>query len=91
MSAASYTIDIGQEANVSETTLPILPDSATLNTPPERLPQEFPAAIPASQTYYWTGVWQQGERRALDELERGEGRYFDNHRDAIRWLLSPED
>jgi hypothetical protein len=91
MSAETYPVDAGHEANVSETMLPILPDSAALNTPPDRLPHDVPAAIPASQLYYWTGAWQRGEREALDEIERGEGRYFDNPRDAIRWLLSSED
>jgi hypothetical protein len=89
-SAVSY-VDTGQEANVSEEILPILPGSTTLSTPVDRLPQNLPVAIPASQMYYWTRVWQEGERRALEELERGEGRCFDDSRDAIRWLLSPEE
>jgi hypothetical protein len=91
MSAETYLVDAGHEANVSETLLPVLPDSATLNTPADRLPRDFPAAVPASQTYYWTGAWQQGEREALEEIKRGKARYFDNSRDAIRWLLDPED
>jgi len=96
MSVTSYTsavsyVGTGQEANVSEKALPVLPDSTTLNTPVDRLPQSFPASIPASQMYYWTRAWQEGERRALEELERGEGRHFDDPRDAIRWLLSPEE
>ena len=96
MSVVSYTsavsyVETGLETNVSEETLPVLPDSATVNTPVDRLPRSFPAAVPASQMYYWTRAWQEGERRALEELERGEGRNFDDPRDAIRWLLSPED
>ncbi len=90
MSAGTYHVDTGHEANVSEAVLPILPDSATLSTPPDRLPHDVPAAIPASQLYYWTGAWQRGEREALEAIERGDSREFDNPRDAIRWLLSPE-
>jgi hypothetical protein len=91
MSAGTYPVDVEHASNVSETALPVLPGSASLNTPADRLPRDLPAAIPVSQMYYWTGAWQQGEREALEEIERGEGRYFDNPRDAIRWLLDPED
>jgi hypothetical protein len=92
MSALSYLeIDTSLQASVSESLLPILPDSATLNTDPRRVVGEVPAAIPASQAYYWTGIWQAGERTALAELARGQGRYFTNPRDALGWLLSPED
>jgi hypothetical protein len=91
MSAATYPVDTGHEANASETALPILPGSATVNTPPDRLPKDVPVAIPASQLYYWTGAWQQGEREALEAIKRGDSRDFDDPRDAIRWLLSAED
>jgi hypothetical protein len=91
MSAEIYPVDTEHESNVSETVLPILPGSVSLNTPADRLPRDFPAAIPVSQMYYWTGAWQQGEQEALEEIDRGDARYFDNPRDAIRWLLDPED
>lgn len=43
-----------------------------------------PVASP--QGYYKTEAWQQQERRALDELSRGEYRDFDSADDAIAWL-----
>lgn len=38
------------------------------------------------QSYYWTPEWQAGERAAVAQLERGEGRRFENPADAIEWL-----
>jgi hypothetical protein len=47
--------------------------------------------VPEAQLYYWTRAWQENERAAVDELERGEGQHFASAKDAIRWLLSDED
>jgi hypothetical protein len=54
----------------------------------DRLPD---AVIPESQFYYWTRAWQENERRAAAELDRGEGVAFDDLGEAARWLLSSED
>lgn len=51
----------------------------------------FPAAIPRSQLYYWTGRWQTDEQEAVRELRRGAGLRFDDAASAIRWLLSEDD
>jgi hypothetical protein len=92
MSTLHYMeIDTSLNAAVSGTSLPIRPDSAVLNTDPGRLRSDYPAAIPASQTYYWTRIWQAGERAALEEIRLAQGRYFSDPHAAIRWLLSPED
>ena len=50
-----------------------------------------PLVIPESQEYYWTAEWQAGEREALAEIAAGEGKRFQNARDAVHWLLSSED
>lgn len=42
-----------------------------------------------SQAYYWTRVWQEGERESLGELEAGHGIVFANPRDLIRYLTEP--
>jgi hypothetical protein len=47
-------------------------------------------SVPRSQLYYWTRRWQEDEAAAVAELERGEGRRFDNPREAIRWLLAED-
>ncbi len=49
------------------------------------------ANVPESQLYYWSREWQEREREALAELERGEGREFESPTDAIRWLMDDED
>lgn len=46
--------------------------------------------VPEEQRYYWTPEWQNAEREAMDELQRGLGIQFDDATDAIRWLLSDD-
>lgn len=48
-------------------------------------------SVPQSQRYYWTPAWQENERIAVAELERGEGRQFGSGAEAAEWLLSDED
>jgi hypothetical protein len=48
-------------------------------------------AVPREQLYYWSEAWQENERIAVAELERGEGRIFASAVDAIRWLMTDED
>jgi hypothetical protein len=95
MSTMSYwQVDLdrlGRSAVASETTTSFLADSVALNTERRRLPESYPASIPASQAYYWTGTWQAGEREALEEIRLGQSRFFTDPRAAVRWLLSPED
>jgi hypothetical protein len=47
--------------------------------------------VHADEAYYWTKEWQNDERAALKELERGEGNFFHDPEEAARWLLEPED
>lgn len=44
-------------------------------------------SIPASQEYYWTAAWQEGQRDSLADYARGRTRRFDNSDDALAWLL----
>ena len=50
-----------------------------------------PPAIPASQLYYWTSMWQEGERESREDIDRGDAVRFSDPLDAIRWLLSSEE
>lgn len=47
--------------------------------------------VPADQSYYWTRAWQENERAAVADLERGAFRRFSDPMAAIRWLLSSDD
>lgn len=49
------------------------------------------SVVPAPQAYYWTPAWQREERESVRELDAGEGRRFEDIKDAIRWLLNDED
>jgi hypothetical protein len=63
----------------------------TWNSIPEWVSTDIPPLSTSSQAYYWTRIWQQGEKEALAELNAGKGRVFGNARDAIRWLLDTKD
>ena len=58
---------------------------------PDRFHAGRPIVIPASQRYYWTEEWQDGEAEALAELKRGEGREFESGRETVAWLHAEED
>lgn len=66
-------------------------DTASRSSAPDFLPRRTPLFVPHSEAYYWTYEWQHDEAEALKELERGEGRVFDDPKEAARWLRSPED
>jgi hypothetical protein len=50
-----------------------------------------PLFVSRAESYYWTYEWQHDEREALMELERGEGKVFQDPEQAVRWLMEPED
>jgi hypothetical protein len=50
-----------------------------------------PLFVPRNQAYFWTAEWQAGEREALAELAKGEGRRFNSGAAAAAWLLSDDD
>ena len=54
---------------------------------PDRASRTIPPLTDANQAYYWTRVWQEGERETLAELSRGNGKTFDSGKEAIAWLL----
>ena len=54
-------------------------------------PPRIPAAIPRSQLYYWTLVWQRDIQESRDALAAGDYTDFDNATDLARWLLSDDE
>lgn len=62
--------------------------SSTLRREPGRY--LVPPAIPSSQRYFWTRLWQMGEEESREDLARGDVRRFSDPLDAIRWLLSDD-
>lgn len=46
--------------------------------------------IPASQKWFWTEDWQQGEREAEEDIRRGDVKKFDNVHDLIAELESDD-
>ena len=44
--------------------------------------------IDATQAWFWTAAWQEGEREATSEIEAGLGTTFDNSEDFLRSLES---
>jgi len=64
---------------------------ATSASGPDFHPRGLPTSIPHAQAYYWTHLWQEGEREALRELAAGQSRTFAEPSAAIRWLLSDDE
>lgn len=54
-------------------------------------PPHIPAAIPRSQLYYWTLVWQRGIQESRAALAAGDYTDFDDATDLARWLLSEDE
>lgn len=46
--------------------------------------------IPASQKWFWTEEWQQGEREAEEDIRRGNVKEFNNVHDLIAELESDD-
>ena len=82
----TYTLQLGREATTAPTRAQIRPLGAGASNS-----RGFVFEVPADQLYYWTQAWQDDERAAVAELDRGQGRIFDDPTDAIRWLMSAED
>ncbi len=53
--------------------------------------QGVPTFVPRDELFFWTRAWQDGERESAAERERGDLRYFEDPRDLLRWLLTPEN
>jgi len=54
-------------------------------------PRHIPLSIPAAQLYYWSRTWQEGEARALEDLNAGRSRVFNDPRELARYLLRPDE
>ncbi len=70
-----------------------IPGGEYEGTPLASLPADVPRLVPREQAYYWTKVWQEGERKSRAEYEAGNYVEFDgSDLDAIRrWLEAPEE
>ena len=55
---------------------------------PEGASRRIVPVTSVAQAYYWTRVWQEGERESLAAFARGKGHTFENGDAAIRYLLS---
>jgi hypothetical protein len=53
--------------------------------------RRMPASIPSGQRYFWSRLWQEGERETDQDVARGDVHRFQGADDAIRWLLSSDD
>jgi len=60
----------------------MIPDHTNLHVPP---------STSVAQAYYWTNIWQEGEREALRDYAAGDFVEFANADDAIRYLLSADE
>lgn len=49
--------------------------------------RQVPLFIPASQAYYWSSTWQEGEAETRANLDAGNAQTFSDPLDAIRHLL----
>jgi hypothetical protein len=65
--------------------------SCTWSYIPEHVARDVPPVTSDGQAYYWTQIWQEGERESLAELAAGRGRIFHSPEEAIRYLLSTDD
>jgi hypothetical protein len=89
MVSATYTIQIGSS---SSTAAPWTPTVSVESSPlPESGSRRLAPLSYVDQAYYWTHVWQMGERESLRELAAGEGRVFGDPADAVRYLLSHDE
>ncbi|HVY96730.1 MAG TPA: hypothetical protein VHA54_07200 [Solirubrobacterales bacterium] len=66
---------------------PSMQPSRLVSRPGISAPRDVPLFIPASQAYYWSAAWQEGEAESRANLMAGNSRTFDNPLDAIRYLL----
>ena len=66
---------------------------AAINVPVEQRTRDIPFAVPRSQLYYWTRLWQEGVRLSHEALESGDFTEFmsDDPKDVVRWLFDAED
>lgn len=49
-----------------------------------------PASIPVDELFFWTRVWQEGEKESETARAAGEVHEFQNGRDAVSWLLADD-
>lgn len=84
MEASSETFDLSQSGSEGTDDHIFLSEGQSNGTAQPSMPFE----IPASQEYFWRADWQDGEREALAELQRGEFLEFDtsNPHGVLDWL-----
>lgn len=81
---------VPNSTTASEGHLDVWPEAGWTNVVDAPRPDRIPAAIPLSQTYYWSLVWQRGIRESRQALAAGDYRDFDDATELARWLLSDE-
>jgi hypothetical protein len=69
----------------------IFPMGGAMNLAAAPRPPHIPAAIPQSQLYYWTLVWQRGIQESRAALAAGDYTDFDDATGLAHWLLSEDD
>ena len=65
--------------------------ASAATTLPRGVPKHMPTMIPRSQLYYWTRAWQEGEAKAIADIEAGRSQVFSDPRELARYLLRPTD
>ena len=90
MPDASFSLDLGSSASSVDHIAPG-PWIAVWSHIPEGASRRIAPVTSEAQAYYWTRVWQEGERETLAALTRGEGRTFRDPDVTIRYLLSTDD
>ena len=58
-----------------------------------RIPTTMPASVPSGQAFFWTQVWQAGERESAEARAAGELVRFDSDdpNDILHWLFDADD
>ncbi|QQK74180.1 AbrB/MazE/SpoVT family DNA-binding domain-containing protein [Salicibibacter cibarius] len=65
-------------------------DLVTIHEEQGRLVLERGQVIPASQAWFWTEEWQEGEKEAEEDIKAGRVKKFDNVHDLIADLESDD-
>ena len=88
MPDGSFLLDLG--ATSASSLDHVAPGSWTTawSSIPEGVSRRIVPVTSEAQAYYWTRIWQEGERESLAAFVRGEGHTFENADAAIRYLLS---
>jgi hypothetical protein len=87
-----FTIDLTATSSTSSSISPVAGEGSWSPLPADASPG-VPPLMDRGQAYYWTRVWQAGERETLEAYAKGKGKTFVDGKAAVAWLLdeSPDD